>query len=49
MANLYKADLRGAVGLTIQQFQKVKTLYLARFDPEFQKKLGRVYPDLMVK
>ncbi|MBS0000999.1 MAG: pentapeptide repeat-containing protein [Cyclobacteriaceae bacterium] len=48
-ANLYKTDFRGAYGLTIKQFQKVKTLYLAKFDPEFQKKLERVYPDLVVK
>jgi len=49
LANLYKTDFRGAVGLTIQQFQKVKTLYLAKFDTEFQVKLAKVYPDLMVK
>jgi len=48
-ANLYKTDFRGAYGLTLQQFQKVKTLYLAKFDPEFQIKLERVYPDLVVK
>lgn len=49
MANLYKADFRGAVGLTLKQFQKAKTLYLAKFDTEFQKKLERLYPDLLVK
>jgi uncharacterized protein YjbI with pentapeptide repeats len=49
LANLYKTDFRGAYGLTIKQFQKVKTLYLAKFDPEFQRKLERVYPDLVVK
>jgi uncharacterized protein YjbI with pentapeptide repeats len=48
-ANLYKADFRGAVGMTVKQFQKVKTLYLAKFDTEFQKRLEKLYPDLVVK
>jgi uncharacterized protein YjbI with pentapeptide repeats len=33
-ASLYKADLRGAKGLTIEQLSKAKTLYLAQFDDE---------------
>ena len=34
MANLYKADLRNAIGLSIDQLSNVKTLYLAKFDDE---------------
>jgi len=49
LANLYKADFRGAFGLTIEQFRNVKTLYLARFDIQFHKKLVKVYPELMGK
>jgi len=46
-ANLYKADLRGAKGLTKEQLSKARTLYLAKFDPEFQKEIKEVHPDLV--
>ncbi|MDZ7648044.1 MAG: pentapeptide repeat-containing protein [Cytophagales bacterium] len=38
-ASLYKADLRGARGLTIDQLVKVKTLYLAKFDEELLEQI----------
>lgn len=34
-ASLYKADFRGVKGLTIDQLKVAKTLFLAKFDPEF--------------
>jgi len=48
-ANLYKADLRGAVGLTIEQFSTVKSLYLAQFDEEFNKVIYENFPELVGK
>ena len=46
-ANLYKADFRGATGLTIEQLSKAKSLYLANFDPEIKVQLEESYPDLI--
>jgi hypothetical protein len=48
-ANLYKADLRNAVGLTVEQFEHVKTLYLAQFDDDFYQKILKVKPRLVGK
>lgn len=45
MANLYKADLRNAIGLTSEQFENVKTLYLAKFDEEFYKRILAEHPE----
>ncbi|MFA0960700.1 pentapeptide repeat-containing protein [Roseivirga sp. BDSF3-8] len=46
-ANLYKADLRGAKGLSIEQFADVKSLYLARFDEGFEARINARYPGLL--
>ncbi len=48
-ANLYKADLRNAIGLTIEQFEHVKTLYLAQFDDDFYQKIMKAKPKLVGK
>ncbi len=45
LANLYKADLRNAVGLTAEQFENVKTLYLAKFDEDFYKRILAEHPE----
>ncbi len=46
-ANLYKADFRGATGLTIEQLSKAKSLYLASFDPELKAELKEQIPNLI--
>ena len=46
-ASLYKADLRGAKGLTIDQLVKVKTLYLAKFDDELLEQIRISIPELV--
>ena len=46
-ANLYKADLREADGLTLEQLSKAKSLYLAQIDPELNEQLAEKYPDLI--
>ena len=46
-ANLYKADFTNAIGLTIDQFEKVKTLYLTSFDEDFKELLLKEYPHLL--
>jgi BTB/POZ domain-containing protein KCTD9 len=46
-ASLYKADLRGAKGLTIDQLVKVKTLYLAKFDDELLEQIRISVPELV--
>lgn len=46
-ASLYKADLRGAKGLSVEQLSKVKTLYLARFDPEILDQIMAHLPELV--
>lgn len=45
--NLYKADFRGAEGLTLEQLSKAKSLYLAKFDPELHDLLSKEIPDLI--
>ena len=45
--SLYKADLRGAKGLTAEQLRKAKTLYLAKLDPEIQEELANERPELV--
>lgn len=49
MANLYKVDFRGAVGLVAEQFENVKTIYLARFEPSLGEQLKNNYPELLKK
>jgi uncharacterized protein YjbI with pentapeptide repeats len=46
-ASLYKADLRGAKGLSIEQLSKVKTLYLAQFDEEIFSQVKLTLPELV--
>ena len=46
-ASLYKADLRGAKGLTIEQLAKAKTLYLALFDDELLEQIKSSIPELV--
>lgn len=46
-ASLYKADLRGAKGLTADQLSKAKTLYLAEMDPELRDEVVRLAPQLI--
>ena len=46
-ASLYKADLRGAKGLTIEQLTKAKTLYLAKFDDEILEQVKANIPELV--
>jgi uncharacterized protein YjbI with pentapeptide repeats len=46
-ASLYKADLRGAKGLTIEQLSKAKTLYMARFDDEMLEQIKANLPELV--
>lgn len=48
-ANLYKADLRNCEGLTIEQLSKVKSLYLAQFDPEIMEQIQDALPELVGK
>ncbi len=44
-ANLYKADFREANGITVEQFANVKSIYLAKFDPDFEEKIKAAYPE----
>lgn len=46
-ASLYKSDLRGAKGLTVEQLQKAKTLYLAKFDEDIEQQLKELSPELV--
>lgn len=48
-ANLYKADLRGVKGLTIEALSEAKTLYLAKFDDKLQQEIQNDYPELVGK
>ncbi|MBL3656404.1 pentapeptide repeat-containing protein [Fulvivirga sp. 2943] len=48
-ASLYKADLRGAKGLTIDQLTQAKTLYLAQFDDEILSQIRTNMPELVGK
>ena len=45
-ADFFLANLRGAQYLTVDQFSKVQTLYLAKLDPELEKPLRMKYPAL---
>ncbi len=47
--SLYKADLRGAKGLTAEQLMKAKTLYLAQLDPEIMDQISKQIPELVGK
>jgi uncharacterized protein YjbI with pentapeptide repeats len=46
-ASLYKADLRGVKGLTVEQLEKTKTIYLAKFDDEMWELIKLNLPDLV--
>lgn len=46
-ASLYKADLRGVKGLTVEQLTKAKTLYLAKFDDELLEQINHTLPELV--
>lgn len=46
-ASLYKADLRGAKGLTLDQLMKAKTLYLAQLDDELAEQVKANLPELV--
>jgi uncharacterized protein YjbI with pentapeptide repeats len=53
-ANLRKVDLSRAflsevLGLNIEQFSKVKTLYKAELDPELMEQVKNKYPHLLEK
>jgi BTB/POZ domain-containing protein KCTD9 len=48
-ANLYKADLRNTIGLSVNQLEKVRTLYMAKFDLEIEEQLKRDFPELLSK
>ena len=48
-ASLYKADLRGAKGLSIEQLVSAKTLYLAKFDEDLMEQIQLNIPELVVK
>src|SRR5690606_15042251 len=45
--NVYKADLRNAIVLTVDQFANVNTLYMALLDEEFKELLKKEYPALV--
>ena len=46
-ANLYKADLRGAKGLTVEQLAEAKSLYLAQFDDDIAERVVSEIPELV--
>lgn len=48
-ASLYKADLRGAKGLTVEQLTQAKTLYLAQFDDDILQQIKATLPELVGK
>ena len=48
-ADLTKARLSGAQGLTIEQLSEAKTLYKSRLDPDLMKKVQEEYPGLLEK
>lgn len=48
-ASLYKANLRGVEGLTIDQLKNAKTLYLAELDDNIKKEIQEKYPQLLGK
>lgn len=48
-ASLYKANLKGAEGISAEQLQNVKTLYLAELDEDLKKEISEKYPHLLGK
>ncbi|MFQ3214595.1 MAG: hypothetical protein ACI9XJ_000122 [Marivirga sp.] len=48
-ASLYKANLKGAEGLTADQLKDVKTLYLAELDDDLFREISEKYPDILGK
>jgi uncharacterized protein YjbI with pentapeptide repeats len=48
-ASLYKANLRGAEGITADQLKSVKTLYLADLDDDIKSEIQEKYPELLGK
>ncbi len=48
-ANLYKADLRGVVGLTVEQLSKAKTLYQAKLDDQILQEINQNFAQLLLR
>ncbi|WP_296619151.1 pentapeptide repeat-containing protein [Marivirga sp.] len=48
-ASLYKANLKGAEGITASQLKNVKTLYLAELDDDIKSEIQEKYPELLGK
>ncbi|MBK6263759.1 pentapeptide repeat-containing protein [Marivirga sp. S37H4] len=48
-ASLYKANLKGVEGLTVEQLKNVKTLYLAKLDDDILNEIKENYPELIGK
>jgi len=48
-ASLYKANLKGAEGITVEQLKNVKTLYLAELDDDIKNEIKEHYPELLGK
>jgi uncharacterized protein YjbI with pentapeptide repeats len=48
-ASLYKANLKGAEGITFDQLKNVKTLYLAILDDDIMNEIQEKYPELLGK
>jgi uncharacterized protein YjbI with pentapeptide repeats len=48
-ASLYKANLKGAEGITADQLKNVKTLYLAELDTDIKSEIQEKYPELLGK
>jgi uncharacterized protein YjbI with pentapeptide repeats len=48
-ASLYKANLKGVEGLTLDQLKNVKTLYLAKLDDDILKEIQEHCPELIGK
>ncbi len=48
-ASLYKANLKGAEGITADQLKNVKTLYLAELDEDIKSEIQEKYPQLLGK
>lgn len=48
-ASLYKANLKGAEGITADQLKNVKTLYLAELDDDIKSEIQEKHPELLGK
>jgi len=46
-SSLYKADLRGVMGLTVEQISKAKTLYMAKIDSKLMEELKAKHQHLV--